>query len=136
MKKRRPGKPQGMNLVQAKQWEKMQFDAIVETAAQEIVSKRVEHIQQYVIDAAFFAVNDMFHLGPNRCKAYGQLILSYANEIAQLIYDDGKDDPEIIYAKAKIDQRMKQICGENFDPWEVRYGKQMPNHGEEERGNE
>lgn len=61
-KKHGPGKPQGMNLVQAKQWEKMQFDAIVETTAQEIVSKRVDHIQQYVIDAAFFAQTICFIL--------------------------------------------------------------------------
>lgn len=33
----------------------------------------------------------------------------------------GKDDPEFAYAKAKIDERLKQINGKHFQPWEVRY---------------
>lgn len=34
------------------------------------------------------------------------------------------DDPEFVYAKAKIDEQIRSIVGEDkFSPWEVRYGE-------------
>ena len=47
-----------------------------------------------------------------------------ANEMSQLMHDDQKDDPDFEYAKAKIDQRIRAIIGDEiFVPWEVRYGQ-------------
>lgn len=122
-----------MNYIQAQQHKKAVFNGLVDIAAQQQLLERSDFLQQEVIDAAFFAANDMFHLGPTRCEAFGRLILEYLHEIAVLVNSAAEDDLDISYAKGKIDQRMKQICGDNFDPWEVRYGKQMPNHGAEER---
>lgn len=31
------------------------------------------------------------------------------------------DTPDMEYTKAKLDQRLKQICGDKFQPWEERY---------------
>lgn len=67
------------------------------------------------------AANDLFKMGPGRCEEFGKRIILYRNEISDLINLDAKDDPDIIYAKAKIDERLRQICGDKFDPWEVRY---------------
>ena len=36
-----------------------------------------------------------------------------------------KDDKEFVYAKAKIDEKIRSIVGEkNFVSWEVRYGQE------------
>ena len=35
---------------------------------------------------------------------------------------DGADDPEIVYTRAKVDQKLEQILGDRFVPWEARYG--------------
>lgn len=122
-KKRSPGKPRGMNLAQSRQYERQVFNGLVDAAAQEILIQRSGILQQQVIDAAFFAANDLFHLGPTRCRAFGELIVRYVHEIAVLVNSDAEDDPDISYAKGKLDQRMQRICGGNFDPWEVRYGR-------------
>lgn len=34
---------------------------------------------------------------------------------------DGKTDRELWHTKDTLDQRLRQICGENFQPWEERY---------------
>lgn len=41
-----------------------------------------------------------------------------------MIVDDSKDDVEFVYTKAKVDEQIKAIVGEeNFAPWEERYGE-------------
>ena len=46
-----------------------------------------------------------------------------ARDIARRVVDDQMDDPEFVYAKAKIDEQIRAIVGEDkFSPWEVRYG--------------
>lgn len=45
----------------------------------------------------------------------------YVMEMARMIVDDAKDDPDLAYTREKVDQRLRKICGEKFDPWEVRY---------------
>lgn len=41
-----------------------------------------------------------------------------------MMFEDQMDDPEFVYTKARVDRRLKEICGENFEPWEVRYGQE------------
>lgn len=67
------------------------------------------------------AANDLFGMGPGRCEAFGQRIIKYRDEIAKLINSDYEDDQELVYAREKIDRRLRQICGNKFEPWEVRY---------------
>lgn len=44
--------------------------------------------------------------------------------MARRVVDDQMDDPEFVYAKAKIDEQIRAIVGpEKFSPWEVRYGE-------------
>lgn len=114
-------KPQGMNLAQTKKWEREEFDRIVQAEAWKIFLKWSQSLQQEVMDAAFMAANDVLKMGPGRCEEFGRRVILYRNEISNLINSDAKDDPDIVYAKAKIDERLKQICGDKFEPWEVRY---------------
>ena len=120
--KRRPGKPRGMNLAQTKAWERETFDRIVQAAADEKFSQYQHRLMQIFDDAAMMAANDIFHMGPTRCGAFQQAMAGYVNEIAGMIVQDARDDPDFVYVKTKVDQRLKGICGEHFQPWEVRYG--------------
>ena len=44
--------------------------------------------------------------------------------MARRVVDDQMDDPEFVYAKAKIDEQIRAIVGpEKFAPWEERYGE-------------
>ena len=75
-------------------------------------------------DAAMIAAHDVLQLGPGRaedfCIAYREAI----NDMARRVVDDQMDDPEFVYAKAKIDEQIRAIVGpEKFAPWEVRYGE-------------
>jgi len=74
----------------------------------------------------------------HNCSVHGCAIINEAirkleaqeiadNDYKKLIFDglltDEKDDPDIVYSTAKIDQRLRQIVGDGvFNPWEVRYG--------------
>ena len=41
-----------------------------------------------------------------------------------MIDADGADDKELVYSRAKIDEQLRQIVGdENFSPWEERYNE-------------
>ena len=82
---------------------------------------KMDTLQQMCIDAAFMAAADVFQMGPGRCEAFGTSMKDYLNEMASLMADDAKGDPDIAYTKETVDRRLKKICGEKFDPWEVRY---------------
>ena len=78
---------------------------------------------QMIQDAACFAANDVLQMGPGRAFDFCNSVREYVNEMAHLMSEDQKDDDDFVYAKAKIDDRLKNVVGEeNFLPWEVRYG--------------
>lgn len=76
---------------------------------------------QMVTDAAVIAAAQVFGMGPARCERFVGAMTECLNEISALINDDGLSDWDIVYTKEKIDRRMRRICGEKFEPWEVRY---------------
>lgn len=86
----------------------------------EMMRARLFALQQ-AKDMMLIAANEEFGFGPDRAKrlsdAYDRTFVAYA----ELTIDDAKDDKDIWYTKAKIDERLKQICGEFFVPWDVRY---------------
>lgn len=83
--------------------------------------KKMDILQQICIDAAFMSAADVFQMGPKRCEKFGQTMVDYIREIAKFMNEDGKGDKELTYTKVKIDERLKKICGDKFDCWEVRY---------------
>lgn len=72
-------------------------------------------------DAAMIAAHDVLKLGPGRAETFCAAYIEAMNGMARMVCDDQNDDAEFVYAKAKIDERLKQICGDKFAPWEERY---------------
>lgn len=121
--KRGPGKPQGMNLAQARAREKAAFDELVRAAAWELFLQWKDNLLRQFMDATLMAANDRYQTGPEDCMEFSSDILEYLREIADLINTDYQDDKELVYSKAKIDRRLEEICGDKFQPWEVRYDR-------------
>lgn len=83
--------------------------------------EKIDFFTQLFVDCSFMASSDVFQMGPGRCEPFGNAIIGYLNEVANLLHSDAQDDPELVYALTKIDQRLQKICGDKFEPWEVRY---------------
>lgn len=100
------------------------IEAAAEARYQVRFRKSLDMLLQMGQDAAMIAAHDVLQLGPGRaedfCIAYREAI----NDMAQRVVDGQMDDPEFVYAKAKIDEQIRAIVGEDkFSPWEVRYGE-------------
>ena len=78
---------------------------------------------QIAQDAAMIAANEVLQMGPGRAKEFAMAFTEAVNDIGTMMFEDQQDDKEFVYTKARVDRRLKEICGENFQPWEVRYGK-------------
>ena len=76
---------------------------------------------QQAKDMMLIAVGDAFGFGPDRAKRLSDSFDKAFTDYATLTLDDAKADKDIWYTKAKIDERLKEICGEHFVPWEERY---------------
>lgn len=86
----------------------------------QLMESRSIHTQM-CLDAAMIAANEVFNMGPSRAKAFADAFSSALKEIATMTVQDGKSDKQLWFTKTKLDERLKQICGENFQPWEERY---------------
>ena len=79
---------------------------------------------QMGLDAATIAANEVLGMGKGRAKDFLTRYIETYNLFARMITEDSKDDPDIDWSTAKIDQRIKSIVGDEvFRPWEERYGK-------------
>lgn len=84
--------------------------------------RRIDTVTQMCCDAAMIAANEVLNLGPGRAKAFYTAYITAVNEIAGMVSEDAEYDKDFVYAKTKIDERIRSIVGkENFDPWEERY---------------
>lgn len=84
---------------------------------------RIGMVLQIGQDAGCFAANEVFKMGAGRSPEFCVAYRDWVNEMVKLIFEDQNDDAEFVYAKAKIDDKLKAIVGEkNFAPWGVRYG--------------
>lgn len=79
---------------------------------------------QLAQDAAMIAANEVLQMGPGRASDFAAVMRDTVNEITGVMLDDQKDDEKIAYTRGVIDRRLKKICGENFVPWEERYGQE------------
>ena len=79
---------------------------------------------QIAQDAAMIAANEVLQMGPGRAKEFAMAFTEAVNDIGTMMFEDQMDDPEFVYTKARVDRRLKEICGENFVPWEERYGQE------------
>ena len=83
----------------------------------QLAESRAIHTQM-CLDAAMIAANEVFNMGPSRAPAFSAAFSQALVEIAEMTVSD---TPDMEYTKTKLDQRLKQICGDNFQPWEERY---------------
>ena len=98
------------------------MEAKYEAYYQALFQSKIDMAMQVVQDAACFAAHDMFKMGPGRAVDFCVAIRDYTNEMMLLMKEDLQDDQNFEYTKAKIDDELKRIVGEeNFTPWEGRY---------------
>ena len=69
-----------------------------------------------------YAMQEVLHLGPRRAQAFANAYIDAVNAIAKMFAEDGEDDPEMVYSKKVLDDRLRAISGEAFQSWEERYG--------------
>ena len=79
---------------------------------------------QLAQDAAMIAANEVLQMGPGRAPEFAAVMRDTVNDIGTMMFEDQQDDKEFVYTKARVDRRLKEICGENFQPWEERYGQE------------
>lgn len=100
------------------------IEAAAEARYQLRFRKSLDMLLQMGQDAAMIAAHDVLQLGPGRAEAFCVAYREAINDMAHRMVDDQADDPDFVYAKAKIDEQIKAIVGpEKFAPWEVRYGE-------------
>lgn len=84
---------------------------------------KMDMLMQMGQDAAMMAAHDVLGMGPGRASDFCAAYIEAMNGMARMVVEDQKDDKEFVYAKAKIDEKIRSIVGEkNFVPWEERYG--------------
>ena len=91
----------------------------VEKQKQEAMVYTHRFTRQMMIDVTMIALNKEFGFGADRLKRFVKTLLGIYGEYADIW---NNDTPDTEYAKAKLDEKLKQICGEFFEPWEERYG--------------
>lgn len=73
------------------------------------------------VDAAVLAANECFNAGPERAPEFAATMIEKYNQMAELIYDDSKDDKTLEYSKNEIDHALRQVIGDSLQPWEERH---------------
>lgn len=94
------------------------FLSAVDRRANQIIMETRHVHTQMCLDAAMIAANEVFNMGPSRVEAFCNAFSDALVSIAKMTVSD---TPDMEYTKAKLDQRLKQICGDKFQPWEERY---------------
>lgn len=86
----------------------------------ELSASRIFTVQQSK-DMMLIAAHEAFGFGPERAKILADTFDEVFREYAIATLEDAKYDKEIWYTQDKLDQKLKEICGEHFVPWEERY---------------
>ncbi len=87
-------------------------------AQDRILTQRV--IRQMTTDMWQIALGRLGY-GAKRQKEFHDMFSAVYMEFADIFNTDVKDDPEIVYAKARMDRELAEYCGEYFVVWEGRY---------------
>lgn len=95
--------------------------AKIEAQYRAVSAHKVNVALQMAKDVADMAAHEVFGLGEGRAEKWTKVYSEILDDMMHMVAADGKDDPEFAYAKTKIDERLKQINGKHFQPWEVRY---------------
>lgn len=97
---------------------------LAERIARGIVAEQTLARLTMARDAALIAAHEIFQLGPGRAAAFEAAYNRAMEELAEIYITDAKDDRTLVYAKAKRDQLILSIVGEeNFVPFDTAYGE-------------
>lgn len=103
------------------------YGALMQAAAQQTVKRMIAEQTmarlQIGRDAAVLAAHKVFGLGPGRAQAFADAYSAAMDELATLFVDDGASDETLEYAKAKRDEAIRAIVGDElFVPFDRAYG--------------
>lgn len=99
------------------------LEAQIEAKYMALFHRKMDILEQMCQDAAMIAAHDVLGMGAGRAVKFGVVYRETLNEMARATMEDAKEDNEVWYSIAKLDERLKAIVGEeNFAPWEERYG--------------
>ena len=76
--------------------------------------------RQFCYDCMSVALNREFGFGAERLMRFNAAMVEMYGEYADLWNTDTAD---VEYSKATMDAALKQIYGDLFLPWEIRYGR-------------
>ena len=74
--------------------------------------------RQLMTDAAMIAVHKVFGAGQKRCTEFHWELCKTYEEMAKICAEDTKD---MEYTKAVVDRKLKEILGDDMQPWDERY---------------
>ena len=74
--------------------------------------------RQLMCDLAMIALNNAFGFGPVRLQRFADELVEVFSEYADIWNGDTQDTT---YARACLDRKLREILGDNAQPWEVRY---------------
>ena len=68
------------------------------------------------------AANEVLGMGAGRAEKFRKAYIEAVNQMSNMTVTDAEADPEFVWTKTKVDDRIRKIVGEDkFVPWEERY---------------
>lgn len=101
------------------------IEAMAQARTKQLVAEQTKARLSLAFDAAILAAHEVFEMGPGRAGAFRKAYVEAIEEMAGLFVDDADlhGDKKLEYAKAKRDEAIRRIVGEdNFVPFEISYG--------------
>lgn len=103
MKKRNPFLAQ----LEAKKIREMQVQRII--------------VRQEMKDFAQIALNRAFGFGEVNQKKFSDALDQVCVDVAKMVLDDAKDDPDVWHSIDVTEKELKRICGKYYVPRNIRY---------------
>lgn len=98
--------------------------AEIQTRVKQLVAEQTKARLCLGMDAAILAAHEVFGLGPGRAAAFRDAYVESMEELAGLFIDDAEGDSRLEYAKAKRDEALRRIVGDElFVPFDAAYGQ-------------
>lgn len=98
---------------------------LADRIARNIVAEQTKARLSMSYDAAIMAAHKALGMGPGRAAVFREAYNDAMEELAELFVDDcdNNGDKKLVYAKAKRDEAILKIVGEeNFVPFDYSYG--------------
>lgn len=92
-----------------------------QAARQELREKQIRHhTRVYMLDMVTVALGRL-GWGEQRLRKFDAILTEVSKDYADLINEDVKEDPDMVYAKATLDRELQQYVGGLFLTYEERY---------------